>query len=109
MTTFDEREQAFERKFIYDEEVRFKALARRNKRLGLWTAERIGLKGSDAESYAKALVAIDLRQHDESEIATKVRDDLQAVGASTSEPEIRQLMHELLGRCDLTVGRRVAT
>jgi len=98
MTTFDEREQAFERKFIYDEEVRFKALARRNKRLGLWTAERIGLKGSDAESYAKALVAIDLRQHDESEIATKVRDDLQAVGASTSEPEIRQLMHELLAK-----------
>ena len=48
MTTFDEREQAFERKFIYDEELKFKALARRNKRLGLWTAEKLGLTGSDA-------------------------------------------------------------
>ena len=68
------------------------------KRLGMWTADKIGLKGSDAESYAKMLMAIDLRHHDEGEIATKVRDDLQAAGASTSETEIRQLMHELLAK-----------
>ena len=55
MTTFDKREEAFERQFVHDEGVRFKALARRNKRLGLWAAERLGRTGTEAESYAKVL------------------------------------------------------
>ena len=107
MTTFDEREQAFERKFIYDEEIRFKALARRNKRLGLWAASKLGKTGSDAESYAAALAAIDLRQHDDAEIAAKAYGDLQAAGVSTSELAIRQLMDELLAKAvdELKGGR----
>jgi hypothetical protein len=107
MTTFDEREQAFERKFIYDEEVKFKALARRNKRLGMLTAQKAGMTGADAESYAKALMAINLRQHDELEIASKVRSDLEAAGVPVSEPEIRKLMGELLAKAieELKDGR----
>jgi hypothetical protein len=98
MTTFDEREQAFERKFIYDEELKFKALARRNKRLGLWAAEKLGRTGSDADSYAKALMAIDFRHHDEAEIARTVYTDLHLASVPVSELEIRQLMQEFLAK-----------
>jgi hypothetical protein len=98
MTTFDEREQAFERKFIYDEELKFKALARRNKRLGLWAAEKLGRTGSDADSYAKALMAIDFRHHDEAEIARRVYTDFHSAGVLISELEIQRLMQELLAK-----------
>jgi hypothetical protein len=96
MTTFDKREEAFERQFVHDEGVRFKALARRNKRLGLWAAERLGRTGAEAESYAKALAAIELQHHSDAEVASKIQRDLEAAGVSISEAEIRHLMGELL-------------
>jgi len=96
MTTFDKREEAFERQFVHNEEVRFKALARRNKRLGLWAAERLGRTGSDAECYANGLAAIELQDHSDAEVASKVGRDLEATGVSVSEAEIRHLMGELL-------------
>jgi hypothetical protein len=98
MTTFDKREEAFERQFVHDEGVRFKALARRNKRLGLWAAERLGRTGTEAESYAKVLAAIELQHHSDAEVASRVQRDLEAVGVSVSEAEIRHLMGELLAK-----------
>ena len=62
MTTFDKREQGFETQFAHEEEVRFKASARRNRLVGLWAAEKLGLAGSDAEAYAKAIVMVDDRR-----------------------------------------------
>ena len=98
MTTFDKREEAFERQFVHDEGVRFKALARRNKRLGLWAAERLGRTGTEAESYAKVLAAIELQHHSDAEVASKIQRDLEAAGVSISEAEIRHLMGELLAK-----------
>src|SRR5829696_3373969 len=80
------------------EGVRFKALARRNKRLGLWAAERLGRTGTEAESYAKVLAAIELQHHSDAEVASRVQRDLEVVGVSVSEAEIRHLMGELLAK-----------
>ena len=79
MTTFYERRTGLRAQFIYDEELKFKALVRRKKRLGLWTAEKLGLTGSDAHSDAKALIAIDFRHHDEAEIARRGYTDFHSV------------------------------
>ena len=82
MTTFDKREEAFERQLVHDEGVRFEALARRNKRLGLWAAERLGRTGTKTKSYAKVLAAIELQHHSDAEVASRVQRDLEAVGVS---------------------------
>ena len=63
MTTFDKREEAFEQQFAHDEELKFKATARRNKLLGLWAAEKLGLTGAEADSYALSVVMVDVRGH----------------------------------------------
>jgi hypothetical protein len=90
MTTFDKREEAFERQFVHDEG--------RNKRLGLWAAERLGRTGTEAESYAMVLAAIELQHHSDAEVASRVQRDLEVVGVSVSEAEIRHLMGELLAK-----------
>ena len=64
MTTFDKREEGFEKKFAHDEELRFKATARRNKNLGLWAAEKLGKSGPDAEAYAKEVVLADFESEE---------------------------------------------
>ena len=79
MTTFDDREQTFEKKFAHDAEMQFKAAARRNKLLGLWLAEQLG--ESDAEAYAKTVVVADLADTGEEDVVRKV------MGASTAFPE----------------------
>jgi hypothetical protein len=95
MTTFDEREAAFERKFAHDEELRFKALARRNKLLGLWAAEKLGKSGAEAEEYAKAVVLADFEEPGHEDVFRKVRGDLDA---SVSDEEIRTQMSAFLAR-----------
>ena len=87
MTTFDDREQAFEAKFAHDEEMQFKAQARCNKLLGLWAAEKMGKSGADAEDYAKTVVTADIEEEGHEDVVRKVTADLQ--GNVTSE-EIRQ-------------------
>ena len=62
MTTFDKREEGFEKQFAHDEELKFKATARRNKLLGLWAAEKLGLSGAEAEDYAKSVVMADFEE-----------------------------------------------
>ena len=98
MTTFDRREEGFEKKFVHDEELRFKATARRNKMLGLWAAEKLGLSGPSAESYAKDVVASDLEEAGDHDVFRKVRKDFDAKGINASDDEIRQIMNELLAK-----------
>jgi hypothetical protein len=94
MTTFDKREEEFERKFALDEEFKFKAEARRNKLLGLWAAAQLGLSGDDAKAYGKEVVAADLEQA--GGVIRKVTTDLTASGIPISESELRVKMNELM-------------
>jgi hypothetical protein len=97
MTTFDKREETFEKKFAVDEELRFKANARRNKLLGLWAAEKLGLSGADAETYAKSVVLADFEDAGEEDVFRKVRGDLDAKGKKDiPDQTIRQMMADLL-------------
>ncbi|WP_170412953.1 DUF1476 domain-containing protein [Ruegeria atlantica] len=93
MTTFDERENAFEAKFAHDEEMQFKAQARCNRLLGLWAAEKMGKSGDDAEAYAKTVVIADFEEAGHEDVVRKVSADL---GALSSDDEIRAKMAELL-------------
>lgn len=96
MTTFDKREQGFENKFAHDEELRFKAEARRNKLLGLWVAEKLGKSGADADAYAREVVAADFEEAGDADVVGKVLGDLLAKGVMVLEPELRAKMSELL-------------
>lgn len=98
MTTFDKREEGFERKFAHDEETRFKAMARRNKLLGLWAAEKLGKTGQDAQDYAKAVVLSDFEEAGDEDVFRKVKGDLDAAGVAIGEAQIRSTMDELLGK-----------
>jgi len=83
MTTFDDRERAFESKFAHDQEMQFKAEARRNKLLGLWAAERMGLSGDEADAYAKSVIIADFEEAGDEDVYRKVAGDvgLEALGA----------------------------
>lgn len=96
MTTFDKREQAFEAKFAQDESMRFKASARRNKLLGLWAADLLGLSGDGAESYAKEVIKSDFEEVGDDDVFRKVRDDLAAKSVDRSDAQIKKQMVELL-------------
>ncbi|MEL6365065.1 MAG: DUF1476 domain-containing protein [Pseudomonadota bacterium] len=98
MTTFDNREDAFENKFAHDAELRFKAEARRNKLLGLWAAERMGLEGDAAKEYAATVVKADLEEPGEEDVYRKVKGDLDGKGVSVAEDELRGKMRELLAQ-----------
>jgi hypothetical protein len=93
-TTFDKREEGFEKKFAHDEELRFKAMARRNKLLGLWAAEVLGKSGPDAEAYAKEVVLADFEEAGDNDVVRKVLKDLD--GKGVTEQDIRAKMAELL-------------
>ena len=94
MTTFDKREEGFEKQFAHDEELRFKAVARRNKMLGLWAAGVLGKSGADAEAYAKEVVLADFEEAGDNDVLRKVAKDLQSKGVT--EQQIRAQMTELL-------------
>jgi hypothetical protein len=90
MTTFDQREQAFEQKFEHDEELRFKARARRNKMLGLWAAGLIGKTGDTAEAYARDIVMADFEKPGDHDVVHTLMHDLAAAGKPTEEHTIRR-------------------
>jgi hypothetical protein len=98
MTTFDKREEGFEQEFVHDEELRFKATARRNKLLGLWAAEKLGLTGSEAEAYANAVVMADLDETSDHDMFGKIRKDFDSKGVGVSDHQIRRTMDELMAR-----------
>ncbi len=96
MTTFDKREEGFEKKFALDEELKFKADARRNKLLGLWAAEKLGILGDAANAYAKDVVAADSDRAGGA--AGKVTADLAAKGVAMPETQLRTKMDELMAQ-----------
>lgn len=98
MNTFDKRKEGFEKRFAHDEELRFKATARRNKLLGLWAAEKLGLAGAEAEAYAKEVVVSDFDQPGDDDVFQKIRKDFDAKGVAQSDHQIRRTMEELLAR-----------
>jgi hypothetical protein len=97
MTTFDKRQEGFEKKFAHDEELRFKATARRNKLLGLWAAEKLGLSGDAADAYAKEVVRSDFEEAGDDDVFRKVRKDFDAKKVEQSDHQIRRTMDELMG------------
>lgn len=96
MASMDDRKDAFEKKFAHDEELKFKATARRNKLLGLWAAGKLGKTGADAEGYAKEVVAADFEEAGDEDVFRKVRADFDAAGVDQSDHQIRRTMEELL-------------
>ena len=98
MSTFDKREEGFEKKFAHDEQLLFKANARRNKMLGLWAAEKLGKSGADAEAYAKTVVVADLEEAGDEDVFRKIRKDFDAAGVQQSDHQIRREMDELLAK-----------
>jgi hypothetical protein len=93
MTTFDKREEGFEKKFALDEELKFKATARRNRLLGLWAAAELGKTGADADAYSKEVVAADFEEAGDDDVVRKVVNDL---AGKATEAEVRSKMQELL-------------
>ena len=95
MTTFDEREKAFEKKYEHDQDLKFKVTARKNKLLGLWAAGVLGKSGADAEAYAKDVVMADLEKPGDSDVIEKLVKDLAAAGKPTEEHTIRKQAERL--------------
>lgn len=102
MTTFDRREEGFEKKFALDEEQKFKAEARRNKLLGLWAAERLGMSGDAASVYAREVVASDFDEAGHG-AARKVTGDLEAKGVAITPAQLRAKIDELMVQAVLQV------
>lgn len=100
MTTFDEREKGFEAKFRRDEELRFRVTARRNKLLGLWAAELLGLQGEAAEAYAKEVVRSDFETPGDNDVLQKVLADLQGKDTQMSQEIVRRRMDEFLAEAE---------
>lgn len=96
MTTFDDREKGFETKYQRDQEFEFKVTARRNKLLGLWMAEKLGLDGAEAESYAKDVVVSDFEKPGEDDVVEKVMGDVAAKGLDVTEKDVRREMAQLM-------------
>jgi hypothetical protein len=103
MTTFEDREKGFERKFAHDEELKFRATARRNKLLGLWAAEKLGLSDEEAQGYAREVVKADLAEPGEEDVFRKVRGDFDAKGVEESDHQIRRMMGELMAAAVLQI------
>jgi len=107
MTTFDKREEGFEKQFAHGEELRFKANARRNKLLGLWAAGKLGITGAEAEAYAKEVVVADLEEAGDDDVFRKIRRDFDAKGVAQSDHQISRTMSEFLAKAvaDIKEGR----
>jgi hypothetical protein len=93
MSTFDRRKEGFEKKFALDEEHRFKAEVRRNRLLGFWAAERLGITGDAAAAYAHEVVAADFEEVGDADVVRKIMGDLAAKGAAVTEQAIRAKMN----------------
>ncbi|ABF52078.1 DUF1476 domain-containing protein [Sphingopyxis alaskensis] len=94
MTTFDDRERAFETKFARDQEVHFRIIARRNRLLGEWAAERMGLTPEETDAYAKAVVQADFEEAGDEDVIRKLAGDLTAANVDISDAEIRAMLND---------------
>lgn len=98
MTTFDKREDAFENKFAYDEGSRFRAIARRNRFLAQWAAEKLGLSAKACEEYVAALTEADISQNGDEDVFRRIRHDFDAAGVIQSDHQIRRTMDECMAK-----------
>ncbi len=96
MTSFDERERSFEKRFAQEEELKFKAAARRNHLAGLWTARKLGLTEIDSEAYAQSLVMIDLDKPGSDAVFAKIDADLRSHGIPVPPDQIRRIMTDFM-------------
>jgi len=94
MTTFDKREEGFEKKFALDEEQKFKAEARRNKLIGLWAAEKLGITGDAVAAYVKEVIAADFEEPGDGDVMRKLLRDFAAKGVAITEKDLRGKMNE---------------
>jgi hypothetical protein len=105
MPTFDDREKGYENKFAHDQQLAFKAVVRRNKLLGLWAADLMGLKGDAADAYAKEVVKADFEEVGEEDVFRKIRRDFDAKSVTQSDHQIRRRMEELLAEAQAQVAK----
>lgn len=98
MTTFDDREKSFEKKFAMDQDLKFKAESRRNKALAEWAGEKMGLKDTALTDYVKAVRRADLEEKGDDDVFRKVKADLSAKGLKVADTDIRQKMGEFLAK-----------
>jgi len=103
MTTFNDREKAFEKKFEHDQDIQFKVTARKNKMLGLWAAGLMGKSGADAEAYAKEVVLADFEKPGDSDVVAKLVKDLAAAGKPTDDHAIRKQGERLMAEAKAQV------
>ena len=105
MSGIDDREKGFENKFAHDQELEFKAVARRNKLLGLWAADLMGLEGEAAAEYAKSVIVADFEEVGDEDVFRKVRGDLDAKKVELSDHLLRKQMEDLLAEARLQVQK----
>ena len=96
MTTFDERESAFEAKFAHDQDVQFRVFARRNHLLGIWAGEKLGKSGDALAEYSMSVVAADIEERGDEDVLRKVAGDFKSANLPVGEGEIRAKMDALL-------------
>ncbi|UUP19244.1 DUF1476 domain-containing protein [Nitratireductor thuwali] len=96
MSSMNDREKAFENRFVHDEQLKFRAISRRNKLLGLWAAEKMGKTGDEASRYAMEVVKADMEEAGEEDVFRKIRRDFDAAGIDQSDHQIRREMADLL-------------
>ena len=98
MTTFDDREKAFEKKFAHDQDLKFRAEARRNKLLAEWAAGKLGIMGAALPDYVRAILKADLEEKGDQDVFRKIRKDFDDAGVAVPDAEIRAVMGELLAK-----------
>jgi hypothetical protein len=107
MMEFAKRGEAFEGKFVHDEALRFRAIARRNRLIGLWAAQRLGKSSAEADAYATAVVIADFEEPGDEDVIRKVISDFESAGVRSDEREVRRVLEDLLVRAvdDIKAGR----
>jgi hypothetical protein len=98
MSSMRDRQEGFEKKFAMDEDTKFRAMARRNKLLGLWAAEKLGKAGADAEAYASQVVLADIEEAGDHDVFRKIRKDFDEAGVDQSDHQIRRTMDDLMAQ-----------
>ena len=98
MTSFDERQKGFERKFTHDADLKFKAESRRNKMLAEWAAAKLGMTGDEVDTYVKAVRRADLEEKGDDDVFRKVRADFDAKGIQVSDADLRTAMGDFLAK-----------
>jgi len=98
MTTFDDREQAFEKKFALDQDLKFRAEARRNKLIAEWAAAKLGIAGTGLQDYVRAVLKADIEAKGDQDVFRKLRKDFDSAGVKVPDAEIRRMMGEFLAK-----------